>query len=618
MENIQEYSLSFVFNSRKALQKVNEFERVVNKKIQRINNQHVKAEKDKTKTTVTQGNKRISAEEKQAARELKIKQRQQEQERKKRVRFEQWKTQALRSASMDRLTLEQKMQVKHLLSQKKTEEEIREEYKKTTRIFQRENKRRARMAKNKAGGLGGVGGGGGKVVGAALGGTALGGVIGAGLNPLTAAAAAAAASLMSLASGARDYKDLRAGADRAGVSVDYLNRMDFITQGIGQGHEFNRDKLADMLSDFDERRGELTRDLDVNNKGEFVGGEGADLANVLLDAGLVKTVDDVKKFVSGSTEEVFGRVLDTTAEMQKQGKITDSEARFILESFTSDLGKLGVVYNKNSEQVTQLSKDYKKLGNTITDAQQQKMNAVGSTFAYISAVFDKFNLNVFKSFSEMLSTTALEGFQEMAEVFSRLAPLLGKIVGLVGNFVGILFKALAPVLDIVMDGLTRLVDGLTSVANTILDWVLAPIANAINEVVRTIQSLLNGLFSFIDGLIKKATSLLPEWMGGSAEATGGSSSSEATNTSNNTTPTPYNMRQQAVPSYNTGYGYNVPSYTPPDAKVSVARIEESKQQQAQPIQLTVTADREGLAAYVAQSSTFNNSVAQAVYPLWAN
>ncbi|EPO2880122.1 phage tail protein [Vibrio cholerae] len=613
MENIQEYGLDFVFNSRKALQKINEFERTVNKKIQRINTQHVKAEKEKTKATVTQGNKRLSSEEKLAQKELKLKQRQEEVLRKKQIRFEAWKTQQLRSASMDRLTLEQKMQVKHLLSAKKTEEEIREEYKKTTALMQRENRRRAKMNKNKSGGLGG----GGSKVSAALGGLGIGGVIGAGLNPLTAAAAAAAAALMSVASGARDYKDLRAGADRAGVSVDYLNRMDFITQGIGQGEEFNRDKLADMLSDFDERRGELTRDLDVNTKGEFVGGEGADLANALKDAGLVKTVDDVKKFVSGSTEEVFGRVLDTTAEMQKQGKITDSEARFILESFTSDLGKLGNAYNKNSEQVAQLEQDYAKLGNTITDAQQQKMNAVGSTFAYIGAVFDKFNLNVFKSFSEMLSTTALEGFSEMAAVISRLAPVIGKIVGLVGNFVGILFKGLAPVLDIVMDALTLLVDGLTSVANTIIDWVLAPIANAVNQVFKTVESLLNGIFSFIDGLIKRATSLLPSWMGGSTEATGGSST-EATNTNTNTsTVTPYNMRQ-AVPSYNTGYGYNVPSYTPPDAKVSVARIEESKQQQVVPVNITVEANREGLAAYVAQSSTFNNSVAQAVYPLWAN
>ncbi|EKF9488708.1 hypothetical protein O1C12_003580 [Vibrio cholerae] len=618
MENIQEYSLDFVFNSRKALQKVNEFERTVNKKIQRINTQHVKTEKSKTKATVTQGNKRLSSEEKLAQKELKLKQRQEETLRKKQIRFEQWKTQQLRSASMDRLTLSQKMQVKHLLSQKKTEEEIREQYRKTTKMMQRENKRRAKMNKNKSGGLGG----GGSKLGAALGGTALGGVIAAGLNPLTAAAAAAAASLMSVASGARDYKALRGGADRAGVSVDYLNRMDFITQGIGQGEEFNRDKLVDMLSDFDERRGELTRDLSMDNKGRFTGGEGADLSNVLLDVGLVKTVDDMKAFVSGSTEEVFGRVLDTTAELQKQGKITDSEARFILESFTSDLGKLGAVYNKNSEQVTQLSKDYAKLGNTITDAQQQKMNAVGSTFAYIGAVFDRFNLNVFKGFSEMLSTTALEGFSEMAAVFSRLAPLIGKLVGLVGNFVGVLFKGLAPVLSMVMTGLERLVDGLTSVANTIIDWVLAPIANAVNQVFKTVESLLNGLFSFIDGLIKKATSLLPSWMGGSTEATGGSST-EATNTNTNTntntsTVTPYNMRQQAVPSYNTGYGYNVPSYDVPDAKVSVARIEESKQQQAQPIQITVEANREGLAAYVAQSSTFNNSVAQAVYPLWAN
>ncbi|GHY97921.1 hypothetical protein VCSRO121_3482 [Vibrio cholerae] len=608
MENIQEYSLDFVFNSRKALQKVNEFERVVNKKIQRINTQHLKAEKDKTKATVTQGNKRISAEEKQAARELKIKQRQEETLRKKQVRFEQWKTQQLRSASMDRLSVVQKMELKHLLSSKKTEEEIREEYRKTTKMMQRENRRRAKMAKNKSG-LGGVGGG--SKLGAALGGTALGGVIGAGLNPLTAAAAAAAAALMSVASGANQYKELRAGADRAGVSVDYLNRMDFITQGIGQGHEFNREKLSDMLSDFSERIGEVSKDLALNNKGEFTGGEGADLANALKDAGIVKDVAGVKKFLSGSTEEVFGRVLDTTAELQKQGKITDSEARFILESFTSDLGKLGSAYNQNSEQVKQLEQDYAKLGNTITDAQQQKMNEVGETFSFIGAVFDKFNLNVFKGFSEMLSTTALEGFSEMAAVFSRLAPLLGKIVGLVGNFVGILFKALAPVLDIVMDGLTRLVDGLTSVANTILDWVLAPIANAINEVVRTIQSLLNGLFSFIDGLIKRATSLLPSWMGGS--------SSEATNTNTqSSTPTPYNMRQQAVPSYNTGYGYNVPSYNVPDAKVSVSRIEESKQQQVVPVNITVEANREGLAAYVAQSTTFNNSVIGAVYPLWSN
>ncbi|PAS39872.1 hypothetical protein CGT68_17775 [Vibrio cholerae] len=611
MDNIQEYGLDFVFNSRKALQKVNEFERVVNKKIQRINNQHVKAEKEKTKATVTQGNKRLSAEEKLAQKELKLKQRAEENLRKKQIRFEQWKTQQLRSASMDRLTLEQKMQVKHLLSAKKTEEEIREEYRKTTRMMQRENRRRAKIHKNKSGGLGGVVGGGSKV-GAALGGTALGGVIAAGLNPLTAAAAAAAAALMSVASGANKYKELRASADKADVGVDFLNKLSFVSAGIGQSNEFSTEKIADIIHNMDEKRGEITRDLSMDTKGRFSGGgEGVDLANALLDAGLVKTVDDVKKFVSGSTEEVFTRILTTTEDMLKQGKITSSERRFILESFSSDLGVFATALTKNSEQVKQLEQDYAKLGNTITDAQQQKMNAVGSTFAYIGGVFDKFNLNVFKGFSEMLSTTALEGFSEMAAVFSRLAPLIGKIVGVVGNFVGVLFKGLAPVLDLVMDALTLLVDGLTSVANTIIDWVIAPIANAINEVVRTIQSLLNGLFSFIDGLIKRATSLLPSWMGGS--------SSEATNTNTqSSTPTPYNMRQQAVPSYNTGYGYNVPSYDVPDAKVSVARIEESKQQQVVPVNITVEANREGLAAYVAQSSTFNNSVIGAVYPLWSN
>ncbi|TXX48349.1 phage tail protein [Vibrio cholerae] len=612
MENIQSYSLDFVFNSRKALQKINEFERAVNKKIDNINKRYVEAEKEKQKLledVEKLNHKRVSNEEKLAQKELKLKQRQEEALRKKQVRFEAWKTQQLRSASMDRLTLEQKMQVKHLLSAKKTEEEIRDEYKKTTRIMQRENKRRAKMNKNKAGGLGGGVGGGGSKVSAALGGLGIGGVIAGGLTPLTVAAASAAAALMSVASGANQYKELRAGADRAGVSVDYLNRMDFITQGLGQGDEFNREKLADMISDFDERRGELSKDLALNNKGEFTGGEAADLANALKDAGLVKTVDDMKRFVSGSTEEVFGRVLDTTAALQEQGKITDSEARFILESFTSDLGKLGNVYNKNSEQVTQLSKDYEKLGNRITDAQQQKMNEVGKTFSFIGAVFDKFNLNVFKGFSEMLSTTALEGFSEMAAVFSRLAPVIGKIVGIFAELVGLAFKGISPALSLIMTGFENLVNGLTSIVKTIFTHVTEPMAKAFHEIFKTVENLINGLWSWIDGLIKKATSLLPSWMGGSKENT---------TTSNNTTPTPYNMRQQAVPSYNTGYGYNVPSYTPPDAKVSVARIEESKQQQAQPIQVTVNADREGLAAYVAQSSTFNNSVIGAVYPLWSN
>ncbi|ELL4667517.1 hypothetical protein Q5V23_004426 [Vibrio fluvialis] len=607
MNNLQDYEIGVVFNSRKALQDLNKFERTVNNKMNRINKKHIAAEKAKTTATVKGGKQRVSAEEKAAAKELKVKQRLQEAERKKRVKFDMWKLQQLRSASTARLTLEQIMNLKHLLNSKRTEEEIRAEVKKTTSVYMRENKRRAVMQKNKAKGVA-VGGGVGKGAGVAALAGGMGGMIATALNPLTLAAAAATASLMSLSAGARQYKELRAGAERADVGVDFLNKLSFTTKGLGQGEEFNTDKLADMLADFDERRGELTSDLAVDKNGAFTGGEGADLANMLKNVGVVDTVEDMKKFVSGSTEEVFTRVMDTTGELVKAGKITASQARFVRESFTSDLGKLGIAFDKNSETVAQLGKSYEKLGNTITKEQEAKMNAVGNTFAQIGAVFNNFPLNVFKSFSEMLSGTALEGFKGMGEQLSRLAPILGKILGVVGNLIGVAFKPLAAILEIVIDAVSRVVDVFSSVANTLINNVTVPIANAITQVSNTIQGVLQSIFNFLDKLQEKAMSFLPSWMGGSdTKATDVRAKADSSVVKWDTSK-PYTA--QPVPTYNP-YSYT----TPPAQQSATATTATVKNDLTANVNLVV--DGKVLAEVVTKQDSFKEEVNFQMYPLFA-
>jgi hypothetical protein len=596
---------------RKALQDLNRFERTVNNKMNRINKKHIAAEKAKTTATVKGGKQRVSAEEKAAAKELKVKQRLQEAERKKRVKFDMWKLQQLRSASTARLTLEQKMNLKHLLNSKRTEEEIRAEVKKTTSVYLRENKRRAVMQKNKAKGVA-VGGGVGKGAGVAALAGGIGGMIATALNPLTLAAAAATASLMTLAAGARQYKELRAGAERADVGVDFLNKLSFTTQGLGQGEEFNTDKLADMLADFDERRGELTSDLAVDKNGNFTGGGGGvDLANILKGAGVIDTVEDMKKFVEGSTEQVFSRVMDTTGELVKAGKITASQARFVRESFTSDLGKLGVAFDKNSETVTQLGKSYEKLGNTITKDQEAKMNAVGTTFAQIGAVFSVFPLNTFKSFSELLSGTALEGFKGMGEQLSRLAPILGKILGVVGNLIGVAFKPLAAILEIVIDVVSRVVDTFTSVANTLINVVTVPITNAITQVANTIQSVLQSIFNFLDKLKEKAMSFLPSWMGGSdTKATDVRAKADNTDSSVVKWDTSKPYTAQPVPTYNP-YSYT----TPPAQQSATATTTSVKNDLTANVNLVV--DGKVLAEVVTKQESFKEGVAFSMYPLFA-
>lgn len=162
MDNVAEYGISIEFeNKRRLFRELQDFEKKFNKINMDAHRKEMKHQKELLNLHKRNNDKKLRDDKKTNAQEeretkktlatekrLKEKaqreeQRRLEKERVQQAKFNQWKLKQFRSASYARLSLEQKMELKRVLSAKKSEAEIREEYAKTTAFINRENKQRA-------------------------------------------------------------------------------------------------------------------------------------------------------------------------------------------------------------------------------------------------------------------------------------------------------------------------------------------------------------------------------------------------------------------------------------------------------------------------------------------
>lgn len=490
MDNVAEYGIAIEFeNKRRLFRELQDFE----KRFNRINDSAHKKEMKRQKELLAlhkknndkklrDDKKTLAQEERETKKSLATEKRahekaQREEKRrleKQRVqqkRFNDWKLRQFRSASYARLSLEQKMELKRVLSAKKSEAEIREEYAKTTAFINRENKQRAsyqrkqqqakQRAKNADGGKGSSKDG------------KSGTMLPIALNPALMATAGVALTGMAvkqgLTSGQQRYARLQQGSDQTGISVDDLQRRAYISQGISE--EFNLDKQIDMLSDTQEKIGEALSEGSFNKDGEFTGGGGAgDLVNALVRSGALEANKQSVETYFADADKNMGKMIDRVfADVNKNIK-DDGKRRFVLESLASDLGKLNNAMNQNQDKVDQLTKSYEQNNVGLTDEDITRLQKADSMFATISATLSNFSLQFYNGFTKAFGEDTQGKLSEFFNALMKLAEPLGQLIGYaiqpLLNHLGLLTKALSAIVD----GVKWAIEAFNTVSNKIREF----------------------------------------------------------------------------------------------------------------------------------------------------
>uniref|UniRef100_UPI00186706F5 hypothetical protein n=1 Tax=Vibrio casei TaxID=673372 RepID=UPI00186706F5 len=468
MDNVAEYGISIEFeNKRRLFRELQEFEKKFNKINTDAHRKEMKRQKElldlhkknndkklrddkKTNAQEERETKKSLATEKRAHEKAqREEQRRLQKQRVQQKRFNDWKLRQFRSASYARLSLEQKMELKRVLSSKKAEAEIREEYAKTTAFINRENKQRAayerkHQAKERTKNDGGKGSKDGKS----------GTMLPIALNPALLAGAGVALGGMAvkqgLTSGQQRYERLQQGSDQAGISVDDLQRRAYISQGVSE--EFNLDKQIDMLSDTQEKIGEALSEGSFNKEGEFTGGGGAgDLINALVRSGALEANKQSVEAYFADADKNMGVMIDRIFADVNKNIHDQGKRRFVLESLASDLGKLNNAMNQNREKVNQLTKSYEENNIGLTDEDITRLQKVDSMFATISTSMSNFSLKFYNGFTKAFGEDTQGKLSEFFDTLMKLAEPLGYMLGLAIqpflNRLILLTKALSAIVD---------------------------------------------------------------------------------------------------------------------------------------------------------------------------
>ena len=304
MEDIQEYGIGFSID-KKSYSQIMKFEKRINDMYNKINKAAIDSDKKTTKSKEQSEKAKIRAQE---ASERKQKQLNAK-ALKEAKRLEDNRLRVFRSATFEKLSLDQKMNLTRVIKNAKTVEELKDQERKLTSFYKRENKRREKMLRNKAratgrttqggfntGAVGSFGGTGGRLAAA---GTMLASAM---MNPITAAAVGVAAiiagSVSALRTGTDKFQDLRAGAAVSGSDLSTLKKKTFVYQSVA-GKEYSVDKVADILANIQEKAGEV-RDYGAIGKDGLVtgGGEGADFVNALIKNGVIAPdMEAVRKYL---------------------------------------------------------------------------------------------------------------------------------------------------------------------------------------------------------------------------------------------------------------------------------------------------------------------------------
>ncbi|MFA0016492.1 hypothetical protein AB4391_24690 [Vibrio lentus] len=490
MNNVEQFVYQNIVDNRKGLQGLKRWEKSLQTHENKLAKIEAKAVKAKVKNTTKVSKVKTKAntkEEREANKLAQAKVKAQAKETARIKRFEAWKLSQFRSAAFDRLTIEQQMQVKRVLSSKKTEAEIRDEFKKTTATLRRENKRRKNLAK-KSGGVGGsikggaVGGGMGAAEGAAL-----------AANPIIAAAAVTiTAGLVTLASGAEKAKMVMTQADQAGVSTQDLQREAHINESL-MGSEFDIQKTADQLLEVSRKSGEVTADLTYNNKGELSGGgSGIDVVNALVKSGkLENNKAAIDKYFS---EEDPLKLQNKIFEDMKASGLSAKEVSFALDSMVSDWDKVYNARNANPEAVQRISQDFDNSTFKITEEDEGRMKAFSAAMSEFSAVVGNFDLSMFKSFSEGLSPEAMDTLSLLGDTISSIAAIFGDLFS-------ILFNAISVVLHPTLKAVNLLLDGLKLVTGAV-----AQLVKYLTDLNGKVRTVFEGIWDTLIDTLKEALS----------------------------------------------------------------------------------------------------------------
>jgi hypothetical protein len=423
MEDIIEYGIEFEVG-RQAYKEISKFEKRMMKASKKIADAQERSSKGVTRSVQQEqraqeraldrrqrqerqaSDRRVKQQEREAA----AANRQRAKQKAKEARFNQWKLTQFRSAAYDRLTLEQKMNLKSILNSKKTEEEIREEYRKTTAIYAREARRRRNMERNRtrggaggrgssSGGVGGaLAGAGGRIAGAM--GIAGGGALAAGAAAAVAPAVIIAGGAMATVEGSRQFKELAIQAAQAGVSIQALQEAAFMNARMT---DITMEQTAQQFIDMGVKMGEMQRDIEMRDGKVSAGGELQDALNLLIDKGVIGgTKEEALGYIKGSPEEVQKRLFTDLDKLFKKDAITTYEAQFVLDSFASDMDKIFRA-RRDVGKTEEARKAFQESGVALSDQNVKNMKAFNAEMEKMFSNFSTFPMNVFKGFTDFVS-----------------------------------------------------------------------------------------------------------------------------------------------------------------------------------------------------------------------
>lgn len=472
IENIQEYGISIELERKKqVLRDISRVEKAMlttNRKIARSAQQKFKDEAQAEKIA-------SNVKERIRNREEAEKIRAQQKEAARLARFEDWKLKQFRSTNYQKFSIEQQMNLKRVLSSKKSEHEIREEYARTTAMYRRELAQRSSYARNQARKNKHVSGG--SVAGEGVKAGATGGLLALGINPVTAGIAGAVGSGLALRAGSNQFDELQAASATSGLSVQELQKRQMVAQSVA-GSEFNVDKLAQMYSDFSEKRGELLADAEIKDGEIKGGGELADSMNLLIKNGVVAPTESaIKEYMSGNVAETIDKMVsDLNRNVDDVNKV-----RFALEA-VSDLGRLNAAIQSNQDKVKAAEATYKNLNIGLTDDETNRLKEFSMAMQSLGAVVTNFPLKLFSGFTESLSPETRELIDRFAQALMKLAQPIGKLLGLV--------------VDLVIKGLSPLIFAVEQ-----LSKIMDPVVESLAAGKRMIEQIFVDLFnSIVDAL----------------------------------------------------------------------------------------------------------------------
>ncbi|NIY91979.1 hypothetical protein [Vibrio diazotrophicus] len=595
--SIADFDIEFSLNEKLVLRKLQKIERALvntNKKVTRSAQARAKAEVAAEKKAAT-AKKNITDKEQSA------KLRAQAKEVARVKKFEAFKVAQFRSASFQKLTLEQKLNLKRVLSSTKAEHEIREEYMRTTALYKREAAQRAAYDRKAArkqkavaskSGKGGIGGG--------------SAMLALGLNPATATLAVGAAGGIALKKGSDQFDQLQASAATSGLTPAQLQERAFVAQSVG-GDRFNLDKVTALFEDTNEKIGEALSQGEFK-KGELTGGgTGGDFINAMIKQGVIDpNMASVEAYFEGlNPAERLDKILADTNKY-----VTDvDQRRFILESMASDLGHYNNALIQNQDKVKAVTETYNRLNIGMTEEETNRLKEFGMAMSSLGAVLQNFPLKLFSGFTESLSPETRQLIDKFAESLMKLAEPIGRLLGMI---IDLTVKALSPFI-FALEGLSN---------------ILTPVVDSLNMGKQMIEQVFANLFNSI-------MSMIPDWVIPDSWKADKPKAETTTNSVDTTTPTqttwdvskPYNMQPNVAAGYNPyANGYTTPpkpttppqpTMPPPIAQTAAAQSQNVSVKNDLTSNVNLVVDGKVLAEVVTKEESFKEGVNYQMYPLFA-